>query len=62
MPDTPGTRVHFMYLLMLSNFTETIHYSWGAAVLASLFGALDRVVKPLQSNIGGCLLLLQSWT
>ena len=32
-----GARVHFMYLLLLSNLTEASHYSWGAAVLASLF-------------------------
>ena len=58
MPDTSGTRVHFMYLLLLSNLTETSHYSWGAAILASLFRALDRVVKPDQTKIGECLLLL----
>ncbi|KAH1206302.1 Protein MAIN-LIKE 1 [Glycine max] len=45
MPDTSGARVHFMYLLLLSNLTEASHYSWGAAVLASLFRTLDRVVK-----------------
>ncbi|KAL5190458.1 Protein MAIN-LIKE 2 [Glycine soja] len=46
MPDTSGARVHFI---------------WGAVVLASLFRALDRAVKPDQTKIGGCLLLLQSW-
>ena len=45
MPDTSGARVHFMYLLLLSNLIEASHYSWGAAVLASLFRTLDRVVK-----------------
>ena len=37
MSDTSGARVHFMYLLLLSNLTEAGHYSWGATVLASLF-------------------------
>jgi len=37
MPDTSGVRVHFMYLLLLSNLIVAGHYSWGAAVLASLF-------------------------
>ncbi|KAL5172906.1 Serine/threonine-protein phosphatase 7 long form [Glycine soja] len=31
-------------------------------VLASLFQALDRAVKSDQTKIGGCLLLLQSWS
>jgi len=53
-----GARVHFMYLLLLSNLTEASHYSWGAAVLASLFRALDRAMKSDQTEIGGCLLLL----
>ncbi|KAL5134965.1 Protein MAIN-LIKE 1 [Glycine soja] len=61
MPNTSGAKVHFMYLLLLSNLTEASHYSWGAAVLASLFRALDRAVKPDQTEIDGCLLLLQSW-
>ena len=50
-----------MYLLLSSNMTEASHYSWGATVLASLFRALDQTVKPLQIEIGECLLLLQSW-
>jgi len=35
--DTSSARVHFMYLLLLSNLTEAGHYSWSAIVLASLF-------------------------
>ena len=60
MPDISDARVHFMYLLLLSNLTEASHYSWDAAVLASLFRALDRAVKLDQTEIDGCLLLLQS--
>lgn len=59
--DTSCVRVHFMYLFLLSNLTEASHYSWGAAVLASIFRALDRAVMPDQTEINGCLLLLQSW-
>ena len=58
MPDTSGARFHFMYLLLLSNLTEPGHYSWGAVVLSSFFLALDRAVKPEQTKIGECLLLL----
>ena len=61
MSDTSGARVHFMYLLLLSNLTGASHYSWGAIVLASISRALDQAVKPLQTKIGGCLLLLQAW-
>jgi len=58
MLNTSEAIVHFMYLLLLSNLTEASHYSWGATVLASLYQVLDRAVKPLQTKIGGCLLLL----
>ena len=61
MLDISNARVHFMCLLLLSNLTEISHYSWDATLLASLFRALDRAVKPDQMEIGGCLLLLQSW-
>ena len=61
MLNTLEAIVHFMYLFLLSNLTEASHYSWGATVLASLYQVLDRAVKPLQTKIGGCLLLLQSW-
>jgi len=56
MPD----RVHFMYFILLSNLIEASHYNWGATILASLFRALDRAVKLDQTEIDGCLLLLQS--
>jgi len=42
MPETSGARVHFMYLLLLANFTKASYYSWGAVVQAFLFRALDR--------------------
>ena len=61
MTDTSSARVHFIYLLLLSNLTEEIHYSWGATVLAFLFRALDRAVKPNQTEIDRCFLLLHSW-
>ena len=60
MPDTSGARVHFMYLFLLSNLIEAGHYSWGVAILASLFQAVDRAMKPKQTEITGYLLLLQS--
>ena len=60
MPYTLGVRVPFTYLLLLSNFIEASHYSWGTTILAFLFRVLGQAIKPLQTDIGGCLLLLQS--
>ena len=42
MSDTSEVRDHFMYLLLLANFTKASYYSWGAVVQAFLFRALDR--------------------
>ncbi|KAL5124287.1 hypothetical protein HKD37_02G004718 [Glycine soja] len=39
---------------------EASHYSWGTTILAFLFRVLGQAIKPLQTDIGGCLLLLQS--
>jgi hypothetical protein len=59
MPDTSASTVHLMYLYPLIDFSKP--YSWGAAVLACLYRGLDRAIKVNQHQIGGCLLLLQSW-
>ncbi|XP_019455030.1 PREDICTED: serine/threonine-protein phosphatase 7 long form homolog [Lupinus angustifolius] len=62
MPDTSGNRVHLMYLPFLDDLTETFQYSWGSAVLACLYRGLCRAATTTdQKEIGGCLLLLQSW-
>ncbi|XP_019450702.1 PREDICTED: serine/threonine-protein phosphatase 7 long form homolog [Lupinus angustifolius] len=62
MPDTSGNRVHLMYLPLLEDLTETFQYSWGSAVLACLYRGLCRatIIRD-QKEIGGCLLLVQSW-
>ncbi|KAF1880746.1 hypothetical protein Lal_00011805 [Lupinus albus] len=62
MPDTSSSRVHLMYLLLLEDLSETYQYSWGSAVLACLYRGLCRAALiSRQIEIGGCLLLLQSW-
>ncbi|KAF1874095.1 hypothetical protein Lal_00041539 [Lupinus albus] len=62
MPDTSGSRVHLMYLLLLEDLSETYQYSWVSAVLACLYRGLCRAALiSRQIEIGGCLLLLQSW-
>ncbi|KAG8486816.1 hypothetical protein CXB51_020282 [Gossypium anomalum] len=36
-------------------------YSWGSAVLAMLYRELCQTTKPNAVDMGGCLILLQSW-
>ncbi|KAF1865970.1 hypothetical protein Lal_00041668 [Lupinus albus] len=51
-----------MYLSLLDDLFETFDYSWGSAILACLYRRLCRVaVFKDQKEVGGCLLLLQSW-
>ncbi|XP_019434985.1 PREDICTED: serine/threonine-protein phosphatase 7 long form homolog [Lupinus angustifolius] len=62
MLDTSGNRVHLMYLPLLEDLTETFQYSWSSAVLACLYRGLCRAtIISDKKEIGGCLLLLQSW-
>jgi len=61
MSDTSGSKVHLMYLLLLSDLNNVSNYSWGSGVLACLYRALDHGVDFNQENIGGCTLLLQCW-
>ncbi|XP_040948605.1 serine/threonine-protein phosphatase 7 long form homolog [Gossypium hirsutum] len=61
MPDTNGSKVHLMYLPLLSNLHNTRSYSWGSAVLAMLYRELCRTTTPSAVDMGGGLILLQSW-
>ncbi|KAH1033242.1 hypothetical protein J1N35_045416 [Gossypium stocksii] len=61
MPDSHGSEVYLMYLPLLSNLHNTRSYSWGSAVLAMLYRELCRTTDPSTVDIGGCLILLQSW-
>jgi len=61
MSDTSESRVHLMYLLLLSDLLNFSNYSWWSGVLAFLYRALDHGVDFNQENIGGCTLLLQCW-
>ncbi|XP_052483735.1 serine/threonine-protein phosphatase 7 long form homolog [Gossypium raimondii] len=61
MPDANGDSVHFMYLPLLVDFSTARSYSCGSAVLAMLYRELCRATKPYVRDIGGCLILLQSW-
>ncbi|XP_052478026.1 serine/threonine-protein phosphatase 7 long form homolog [Gossypium raimondii] len=61
MPNANGSKVHLMYLPLLSNLHNTRSYSWGSAVLAMLYRELCRTTAPSAVDMGGCLILLQSW-
>ncbi|KAK5775497.1 serine/threonine-protein phosphatase 7 long form homolog [Gossypium arboreum] len=61
MPDANNNRVHLQYLPLLADLHNVRSYSWGSAVLAMLYRELCRTTKPHAVDIGGCLLLLQSW-
>ena len=61
MPDTSANLVHFMFLPLLTDLEHISNFSWGSAVLACLYRALDHNTKFHQDNIGGYMLLLQCW-
>ncbi|XP_061365561.1 serine/threonine-protein phosphatase 7 long form homolog [Gastrolobium bilobum] len=59
--ETASSFVHARYLLFLDDFQRTRTYSWGSAVLATLYRELCKVTDPGRSDMGGCILLLQLW-
>ncbi|XP_012448820.1 serine/threonine-protein phosphatase 7 long form homolog [Gossypium raimondii] len=61
MPDANGDSVHLSYLPLLADLSTARSYSWGSAVLATLYKELCRATAPQVKDIGGCLILLQSW-
>ncbi|KAG8486966.1 hypothetical protein CXB51_020428 [Gossypium anomalum] len=61
MPDAKNNRVHLMYLPLLTDLHNVHSYSWGSAVLVMLYRKLCRTTKSHAADIGGCLILLQSW-
>ncbi|XP_040957941.1 protein MAINTENANCE OF MERISTEMS-like [Gossypium hirsutum] len=61
MPDANGDSVHLSYLPLLADLSTARSYSWGSVVLATLYRELCRATEPQVKDIGGCLILLQSW-
>nr|XP_004490105.1 protein MAIN-LIKE 2-like [Cicer arietinum] len=61
MPDKSNNRVHLKYLSILGDLNKASHYSWGSAVLATLYRELCLATKPNVMSMGGCALLLQNW-
>ncbi|KAH1074440.1 hypothetical protein J1N35_026768 [Gossypium stocksii] len=61
MPNSNNNRVHLQYLPLLADLRSVRSYSWGSAVLSMLYRELCRTTDPDAVDIGGCLILLQSW-
>ncbi|MFQ6663381.1 hypothetical protein Gotur_030931 [Gossypium turneri] len=61
MPDANDDSVHLMYLPTLADLSTVRSYSWGSAILAMLSRELCPATKLKVFDIGGCLILLQSW-
>ncbi|MBA0634167.1 hypothetical protein Godav_029487, partial [Gossypium davidsonii] len=61
MSDLSRNLAHLRWLLKLVNFRAVGEFSWGSAVLATLYREMCGVTPPTKAKIGGCLSLLQSW-
>ncbi|KAG8497279.1 hypothetical protein CXB51_008532 [Gossypium anomalum] len=61
MPNSNNNKVHIQYLPLLADLRNVRSYSWGSAVLAMLYRELCQTTKPDTVDMGGCLVLLQSW-
>ncbi|MBA0872011.1 hypothetical protein Goshw_004604 [Gossypium schwendimanii] len=59
MLDLSRHLVHLRWLLKLINFRAAGEFSWGSAVLATLYQEMCWVMPPNKAKIGGCLSLLQ---
>ncbi|KAL4333357.1 hypothetical protein GQ457_07G002610 [Hibiscus cannabinus] len=68
MPDKSSAMVHTQYLKFLTLPWEANSYSWGSAILSFLYREMCKASKTsnvdgraLNADIGGCMVLLQSW-
>ncbi|XP_057450619.1 serine/threonine-protein phosphatase 7 long form homolog [Lotus japonicus] len=61
LPDHSGSHVPLRYLLLIENLALASTYSWGSAVLATLYHELCHATGYERQEIGGCTYLLQIW-
>ncbi|KAH1056877.1 hypothetical protein J1N35_034942 [Gossypium stocksii] len=61
MPDANNKKVHLIYFLLLSDLYAARSYNCGSSILGTLYSELCRMKKRRAIDIGGCLVLLQSW-
>ncbi|XP_074266251.1 serine/threonine-protein phosphatase 7 long form homolog [Silene latifolia] len=60
-PDKSGNDIQVIYLPLLRDLSNLDNYSWGSAVLATLYRNLCRASNVKSKDIGGPLVLLQLW-
>lgn len=53
--------VHCSLLTLLPDFNQTRQYSWGSAVLATLYRGLCEASQAGYATLSGCTFLLQVW-
>ncbi|MFQ6636190.1 hypothetical protein Gotur_013651 [Gossypium turneri] len=61
MLDLSRNLVHLRWLLKLVDFRGAGKFSWGFAVLATLYREMCGSTPPNKTKFRGCLSLLQSW-
>ncbi|KAH1108022.1 hypothetical protein J1N35_011790 [Gossypium stocksii] len=61
MPDLSRNLIHLRWLLKLVDFKAVGEFSWGSAMLATLYREICEATRPNKAKIGDCLSLLQSW-
>ena len=57
--DKKGIHVHLCFLPLLRDFTHTMTYNWGGAIVAHTYRKLCRVNLDRRSGISGCITLIQ---
>nr|KYP52198.1 Serine/threonine protein phosphatase 7 long form isogeny [Cajanus cajan] len=62
MLDKSCNKLHLMYLPLLTDLERAGRYSWSSACLAHLYREMGRAIYQSSKKMGGCSLLLQSWT
>lgn len=61
MPNKSSDQVHMKYVDILRDLTEVGEYSWGSAILATLYKNLCDGAVSETKTIAGCTQLLQAW-
>ncbi|MFQ6652858.1 hypothetical protein Gotur_024536 [Gossypium turneri] len=59
--STEIERIRYARSYILQIIGEAGEFSWGSAVLATLYREMCGATRPRRAKIGGCLSLLQSW-
>ncbi|XP_071916738.1 serine/threonine-protein phosphatase 7 long form homolog isoform X2 [Coffea arabica] len=61
LSDKSGNKVPLLYMPLLRDLETVGQYSWGSAILATLYRSLCSATSPYRSSIAGPLMLLQLW-